>query len=133
MRARLRSGAFEAKKRFMADKLKIALAALLVVAGLVGFYWFSSQPAVLRVLMVLGGIAAGVAVGWFSAPGQELVAFTRDAINEVKKMVWPTRKESFQTAAAVFGFVVVMALFLWIVDKGLEWAMYDLILGWKKS
>ncbi len=117
----------------MADKLKIALAALLVVAGLAAFYVFSSQPLVVRVLMVLGGFAAGIAVGWFSAPGQELAGFARDSINEVKKMVWPTRKESLQTAAAVFGFVVVMALFLWIVDKGLEWAMYDLILGWKKS
>jgi preprotein translocase subunit SecE len=117
----------------MADKLKIVVAALLVVAGLFGFYWFSTQPTVLRVLMVLGGIAAGVAVGWFSAPGQQLAAFTRESIAEVKKMVWPTRKESFQTAAAVFGFVVVMALFLWIVDKGLEWAMYDLVLGWRKT
>jgi preprotein translocase subunit SecE len=111
----------------MADKLKIVVAALLVVAGLFGFYWFSTQPT------VLGGIAAGVAVGWFSAPGQQLAAFTRESIAEVKKMVWPTRKESFQTAAAVFGFVVVMALFLWIVDKGLEWAMYDLVLGWRKT
>ena len=68
--------------------------------------------------MVLAGIAAGVAVGWFSAPGQHLAEFAREAFAEVKKMVWPTRKESFQTAAAVFGFVVLMALFLWIVDKG---------------
>jgi preprotein translocase subunit SecE len=116
----------------MADKLKIVVAALLVVAGLFGFYWFSTQPTVLRVLMVLGGIAAGVAVGWFSAPGQQLAAFTRESIAEVKKMVWPTRKESFQTAAAVFGFVVRMALFLWIVDKGLEVVLYDFVLGWKK-
>ena len=117
----------------MADKLKIVVAALLVVAGLFGFYWFSTQPLVLRVLMVLAGIGLGVAVGWFSAPGQQLAAFTRESIAEVKKMVWPTRKESFQTAAAVFGFVFVMALFLWIVDKSLEWAMYDLVLGWRKT
>jgi len=117
----------------MADKLKIVVAVLLLVAGLAGFYFFSTQPLVLRVLMVLAGIGLGVALGWFSAPGQQFAGFTRESIAEVKKMVWPTRKESFQTAAAVFGFVFVMALFLWIVDKGLGWAMYDLVLGWRKS
>ncbi len=117
----------------MADKLKITIAGLLVVAGLAAFYYFSTAPLVARVLMVLAGIAAGVAVGWVSAPGRQLAEFARESIAEVKKMVWPTRKESFQTAAAVFGFVLVMAVFLWIVDKGLEVALYDLILGWKKS
>ncbi len=116
----------------MLDHIKIAIAALLVVTGLAGFYYFSNLPLVARVGMVLAGFAAGVAVGWFSVPGQQLAAFSRDAIAEVKKMVWPTRKESFQTAAAVFGFVVLMALFLWIVDKGLEVVLYDLILRWKK-
>jgi preprotein translocase subunit SecE len=46
--------------------------------------------------------------------------------------VWPTRKESLQTAGIVFAFVVVMALFLWVSDKTLEYLLYDLILGWKK-
>lgn len=116
----------------MVDHIKIAIAALLLMAGLAGFYYFSTMPLVARVGMVLAGIAAGIAVGWFSAPGQQLAAFAREAIAEVKKMVWPTRKESFQTAAAVFGFVFLMALFLWLVDKGLEFALYDLVLGWKK-
>jgi preprotein translocase subunit SecE len=116
----------------MLDHVKIAFAALLVVAGLFGFYWYASLPLVARVLMVLGGIAAGIAVGWFSAPGQQLAGFARESIAEVKKVVWPTRKESFQTAAAVFGFVVLMAIFLWLVDKTLEWGLYDLILGWRK-
>ena len=117
----------------MVDRIKIALAALLFVAGLVGFYYFATLPTVARVGIVLAGIAAGVAVGWFSEPGRQLVAFARESIDEVKKMVWPTRKESFQVAGAVFAFVVLMALFLWIVDKGVEFALYDLILGWKRS
>jgi preprotein translocase subunit SecE len=91
------------------------------------------MPLVTRVLMVLGGIAAAIVVAWFSAPGRELFGFARESRDEVRKMVWPTRKESFQIAAAVFGFVVLMALFLWIVDKVLEWSLYDLILGWKRS
>jgi preprotein translocase subunit SecE len=114
------------------DHVKIGLAAALVVAGLFGFYWFSGLPMVARVLMVLGGLAAGAGVGWFSVPGQQLAAFGREAVAEVKKVVWPTRKESFQTAAAVFGFVVLMAIFLWAVDKTLEWGLYDLVLRWKR-
>jgi preprotein translocase subunit SecE len=117
----------------MVDHIKITVAGLLVLAGLVGFYYFPALPLVARVGMVLAGIAAGIAVGWFSAPGRQFLAFARESIAEVKKMAWPTRKESLQIAAAVFAFVVLMALFLWIVDKGVEFALYDLILGWKRS
>ena len=117
----------------MADKIKITLAGLLLISGLVGFYYFSGEPLVLRVLMVLAGVGLGVAVGYFSEPGRQLAGFAHDAIEETKKVVWPTRKESFQTAAAVFAFVAVMAIFLWLVDKGLELGLYDLVLGWKRS
>ena len=117
----------------MADKIKITLAGLLLITGLVGFYYFSTQPLVVRVAMVLVGFGLAVTVGWFSVPGKQLAGFARDAIEETKKVVWPTRKESFQTTAAVFGFVVLMALFLWLVDKGLELGLYDLVLGWTRS
>ena len=115
------------------DKAKLGLAILLVIAGVGGFYYFGEHALVLRVLYVIGGLLAGVAVGWFTAPGQEFFAFARDSWGETRKVVWPTRKEAVQTTAAVFGFVVVMAVFLWLTDKGLEWALYDLVLGWKKS
>ena len=111
----------------------MGLAILLVIAGVGGFYYFGEHALVLRVLYVIGGLLAGVAVGWFTAPGQEFFAFARDSWGETRKVVWPTRKEAVQTTAAVFGFVVVMAVFLWLTDKGLEWALYDLVLGWKKS
>jgi len=114
------------------DKAKIALAGLLVIAGLVGFYHFSEQALVLRVLYVLAGMGAGVAVAWFTAPGQSFFAFAKESVAETRKVVWPTRKEAVQTTAAVFVFVLIMAVFLWITDKSLEWALYDLILGWKK-
>ena len=81
---------------------------------------------------LLVGVVAAVAVFLTSEPGRELVAFGRDAVREVRKVVWPERKEAMQITAYVFGFVVVMALFLWLTDKTLEWALYDLILGWKK-
>jgi preprotein translocase subunit SecE len=116
----------------MADKVKAVLAVLLLLAGLAGFYFLSESPMVVRVTSVLAGIVAGIAVGWTSAPGKEFLLFAREAVVETKKVVWPTRKESFQTAGAVFAFVVAMAVFLWVTDKGLEYLMYDVLLGWKK-
>ena len=117
----------------MADKLKLALAALLVVAGIAGYYLLAANSIVLRILAVIAGIVAGIAVAWTSALGQEFLAFARESLVEVRKVVWPTRKETMQTTAAVFAFVVVMAVFLWVSDKTLEWVLYDLILGWKKT
>ncbi len=116
-----------------ADIAKLALASALALAGIVGFYLLGEQALVLRVLSVLAGLAAGIAVAMFSAPGREFAAFAGDAIAEVKKVVWPSRKETMQTTAAVFAFVVVMAVFLWLSDKTLEWVLYELILGWKKT
>ena len=117
----------------VADKIKLALAALLVVAGIAGYYLLAAQSIVLRILAVVAGIVAGVAAAWTSTLGQEFIAFAREALVEVKKVVWPSRKETMQTTAAVFAFVVVMAAFLWVSDKTLEWVLYDLILGWKKT
>ncbi|MGA8051920.1 MAG: preprotein translocase subunit SecE [Burkholderiales bacterium] len=117
----------------MLDKIKLAIAALIVVLGFWGYYWLSENALVLRVLSVFGGIVIGAVIGSFTEPGRQFVAFSRDAIAEVKKVVWPTRKETMQTTAAVFAFAVAMAVFLWVTDKGLEWALYDLILGWTKT
>jgi len=111
-----------------ADMAMLALAVLLVAAGIFGYYWLADSALVLRVLAVIGGIAAGLAVGYFSTPGREFAVFAGEAVGEVKKVVWPTRKETMQTTAAVFAFVAVMALFLWLTDKTLEWALYELIL-----
>ena len=117
----------------MADKLKLVVAVALVAAGIAGYYLLAAQSILLRIAAVIAGIVAGIAVAWASAPGQEFVAFARESLAEVKKVVWPTRKETMQTTAAVFAFVVVMAVFLWVSDKTLEWVLYDLILGWKRT
>jgi preprotein translocase subunit SecE len=117
----------------MADKIKLVLAALLLAAGVAGFYYLSDSAAIVRLAAIAAGAAAGIAVAWFTEPGQQFLAFARDAVTEVKKVVWPTRKESLQTAGIVFAFVVVMAAFLWMSDKTLEFLLYDLVLGWKKS
>lgn len=115
----------------MADKLKFAAALLLLVAGLAGYYLLADQPMILRVLSVLAGLAAGTAVAWFTEPGQRFIVFGREAVVEAKKVAWPTRKETLQSTGIVFGFVLIMAIVLWIADKSLEWVLYDLVLGWK--
>ena len=117
----------------MADKLKFMLALLLLAAGVAGFYLLREQPMILRVLSVLVGLGAGTAVAWFTEPGRRFFDFSREAVAETKKVVWPSRKETMQTTGIVFAFVLLMALVLWLTDKGLEWVLYDLILGWKKS
>lgn len=118
----------------MLDKAKLAIAILLVAAGIWAYYWLGDDTAlVLRILAVVAGFAAGAAVAWFSAPGRQFAVFAAESVAEVKKVVWPTRKETMQSAAAVFAFVVVMAVFLWVSDKTLEWVLYDLILGWKHT
>jgi preprotein translocase subunit SecE len=115
------------------DIAKLAIAVVLVASGIAGYYWLGGSALVLRILAVVAGIAAGAALAAFTTPGREFVVFAQEAVLEVKKVVWPTRKETVQTTAAVFAFVVVMALFLWISDKTLEWVLYDLVLGWKKT
>jgi preprotein translocase subunit SecE len=115
-----------------ADKAKLVLVALLVVAAVAGFYALSAQGVIIQWLALVVGLAAAVVMFALSLPGRELIAFGGDAWREVKKVVWPTRKESIQMTLYVFGFVVIMALFLWLTDKTLEWVFYDLILGWKK-
>jgi preprotein translocase subunit SecE len=117
----------------MVDKIKLAIAVLIVVAGFWGYYWLSDSALLLRVGSVFGGIVVGVVLGAFTGPGRQFIAFAREAMNELKKVVWPTRKETMQTTAAVFAFAVTMAVFLWIADKGLEWLLYDVILGWTKT
>ena len=114
------------------DKMRLALAIALVLAGLVAYYMLAAQGAWVQWGGLLVALVAAVVVFFTSETGRELVAFGRDAVRETKKVVWPERKEALQITLYVFGFVVVMALFLWLTDKTLEWVFYDLILGWKK-
>ena len=103
------------------DKLKIALAALCVIAGIWGYYHFAESAQVLRVLMVLGGLGAAAAVAWLSDPGKQFFVFAQEAWQEAGRVSWPTRKETIQTTLIVFAFVVIMALFLFAVDTTLAW------------
>ena len=115
-----------------ADKAKLAIAGLLVVGAVVAFYALSKQDQWLRVVALLAVLAVAVGVFFTSESGKQLIAYGRDSSREVKKVVWPTRKEAMQMTGYVFAFVFVMALFLWLTDKTLEWVLYDLILGWMR-
>jgi len=111
----------------MADKIKIVAAALLVVAGVAGFYYLGERAMIIRVAAVLLGFAAAAGVFATSQPGKEFYDYSQESIAETKKVVWPTRKETLQTTGIVFAFVVIMALFLWMVDASLLWVVKKLL------
>ncbi|GAB2732764.1 MULTISPECIES: preprotein translocase subunit SecE [Comamonas] len=115
-----------------ADKLKLFAVAALVIAGIAGFYLLAKQGAVAQWAVLIVALIAAVTVFLVSEPGKQFVGFAKDSWREVKKVVWPSRKETLQMTAYVFAFVVIMSLFLWMTDKTLEWVLYDLVLGWRK-
>ena len=114
------------------DKTKLAGSAVTVILALVAYYALGKQGPLFQWLGLLAGLAVAVVIFLTSEAGKSLVAFGQDSVREMKKVVWPARSEATQMTLYVFGFVFVMALFLWLTDKTLEWFIYDLILGWKK-
>jgi preprotein translocase subunit SecE len=117
----------ESRAESMVDNLKIAVAIALVAAGIAGFYYASDSATIIRVASVLGGMAAGAVVFLMSQRGREFFQYAQESIAETKKVVWPTRKETLQTTGVVFAFVVVMAVFLWLVDASLLWLVKRLL------
>ena len=116
------------------DKFKVALAAIATIAGVVGFFILKGQnkPALVCAGALVAGLVVAVLLLWTSATGRDFLGFAKEAVRETKKVVWPTRKEATQITMVVFGFVLMMAIFLWGTDKILEFLMYDVILGWKQ-
>ena len=116
------------------DKFKVALAVVATIAGVVGFFILKGQnkPALMCAGALVAGLVVAVLLLWTSATGRDFLGFAKEAVRETKKVVWPTRKEATQITMVVFGFVLVMAIFLWGTDKILEFLMYDVILGWKQ-
>ena len=114
-----------------ADKAKLAAAGVLVVGAVVAFYVLSQQDLWMRIAALVLLLILALVAFFTSEPGKQLIAYGNDSIREVRKVVWPTRKEALQMTGYVFAFVVVMALFLWLTDKTLEWLLYDLVLGWR--
>jgi preprotein translocase subunit SecE len=114
------------------DKIKVALAIAVAIAGVIGFYYLSDKPALVRAGALVAGLAFAVLILWTSSTGRDFLNFAKESVRETKKVVWPTRREASQITGIVFAFVLVMALFLWGTDKTLEFLLYDVILGIRK-
>jgi len=101
------------------DTVKLLAAVLLLAVGIVGFYYFEDESVLYRVLglLAIGGISVAIALQ--SNPGRRTWLFAVDARTEVRKVVWPTRQETWQTTLVVFAMVLLMSLILWLVDMGL--------------
>jgi preprotein translocase subunit SecE len=109
------------------DILKLLIAAGMLTGGLFGYYWYLEWSQPLRVLLVLGGTIAGVAIAMTSTQGRRLWAFIQGSRIEIRKVVWPTKQETTQTAIAVFVFTLILALFFWGLDSFLLWLTRTLV------
>jgi preprotein translocase subunit SecE len=115
-----------------ADRVKLGLSVVVVLAGIIAYSALESRiPAVARVAIFIASLIVAAVIVWFSEPGRRTVAFAHESYNEVRRVVWPTRKETLQMTGIVFAFVAIMGLFLWILDKFVEWALFSVLLGWK--
>lgn len=113
------------------ERIKLGLAILVLAAGIVGYSILETQPGLVRVGVFVGALIIAALIVFFSETGKRTIAFARDSYGEVRRVHWPSRKEATQMTGIVFLFVTVMAILLWIIDKGLEWAIYGLLLGWR--
>ncbi len=109
------------------DKAKLALAALLVLAGFYGFYEYASEPLLYRVLGILLFVIIAAGIALTTTKGRALTSFMQSARTEVRKMVWPTRAETLQTTLVILVVVVLVGLFLWMLDTFLGWGMSKII------
>lgn len=114
-----------------ADLALVTLAVLAAAGGVLGFTFLTAQPTLTRVGVLIGGLVVAVVIAWFSQTGKRFLAYARESYEETKRVVWPSRKETVTTTGVVFGFVVIMAIFLFLVDKSLEWMLYDMLLSWR--
>jgi preprotein translocase subunit SecE len=110
------------------DIIKLLVSAAALIGGLYAYYYYEPQIAqALRVLMVLAGTAAGIGIAMTSTQGQRLWHFVQGSRVEIRKVVWPTKQETTQTAIAVFVFTLIMSLFFWALDSGLLWLTRTLV------
>lgn len=110
------------------DVILVTLASLSALAGVVAFALLSEQPISVRLGALAGGLVLGVLLAWLSPSGKRLLAYGRQSYEELRRVVWPTKKETLNTTGMVMAFVVVMAFFLFLVDKIVEWGLYDVLL-----
>ena len=116
----------------LTDRLKLGLSVLVIIAGIVGYSVLESKiPMVARIAIFIASLVLAALIAWSSEPGRRTIAFAHESYNEVKRVTWPTRKETVQMTGIVFAFVTITGLFLWILDKLVEWLLFGVLLGWK--
>ena len=105
----------------------VSLAVILALAGVCGFSFLSDQTLLVRLGVLIGA--------WFSpwwlhglASGKRFIVYGRESYDELRRVVWPTRKETLNSTGMVIAFVVVVAVFLFLVDMIVEWGLYDVLL-----
>jgi preprotein translocase subunit SecE len=103
------------------DTALMTLSIVVLLAGIVAFYWFDEQGLPIRVAMVIAGLAAASGLAWFSWYGREFWQFALAARIELRKVVWPEREETIKTTYVVFIFAIAMGVFFWLLDMGLTY------------
>ena len=111
----------------MKDTAKLAIAVLMLLTGVVGFYYFGAASTLYRVLALLAIAGVAVAIVATTQIGQSTLAFLQDSRTELRKVVWPTRTEAVQTTLVVIAVVILVGIFLWLVDMGLGLIVRSLI------
>jgi len=105
------------------DTVKLAAAALLLGGAVVAFYWFADQSLLLRVLGLIAIAVVAVLIAAQTTIGRSVWSFIGATRTEVRKVVWPTRAETTQTALAVLVIVLLLGIIVWLLDMGILWAV----------
>jgi preprotein translocase subunit SecE len=109
------------------DTVKLMTALLVLIAGVVAFYYFEDESQLLRVIGILAIAATAFFIVSTTDIGHRGLGFARDARVEVRKVVWPTRTETTQTTIAVLIMVFLVAIMLWLIDMTLGWGVRSLL------
>ena len=110
------------------DILLVSLAVVFALAGVCAFSLMSDQTLLLRLIALIGGLALAVVIGWISPSGKRFIIYGQESYSELRRVVWPSRKETLNSSGMVLAFVLAVAIFLFIVDKLIEWSLYDFLL-----
>ena len=119
------------KESSLLSKVLIPGAGILALLSVVSFQAYAEEEELIRFGILFGGLILSLVLVFVSPAGKTFINYFKDSVREAKRVVWPTRKETFQTVAIVFLFVLFSAIFLWLADKFFEWILYSVVLGWK--
>lgn len=107
------------------DKGLVFVAIAVAVAGLLAFTFLTDETLTIRLAALFGGLLVGALIAAFSLSGKRFFAYGRSSYEELRRVVWPTRRETINTTGMVSAFAVAVAIYLFLIDKLVQWAMYD--------